>query len=76
MINPFLLVVKDCTPGTMTSSMIDKWVVDFDHNIYPVPKRVRYSHPPRVCQSNPQMPRTRSNRTFRGHPFRVGKSKK
>ena len=66
----------DLTPRTLTIAESDRWSWEFSHPYYPVPKIVRYRHHPRVSQSNPQMPRTRYNKAFRGHRFRVGRSKK
>ena len=61
-------------PLTITES--DKWLWDFSHPIDTVPKVVRYRNHPRVGPSNPQLPRSRYNKAFRGHLFRVGRSKK
>ena len=41
-----------------------------------VPKTVRYRQHPRVCPSNPQIPRGRNYSQFKGHQFKVGRSKK
>ena len=65
------------TYGTITEGMADRWLLLQDiQSLDPVPKIVRYCNHPRVCPSNPQLPRGRYNQTFKGHLFRVGRSKK
>lgn len=67
---------SELTSGTLTFDEVDRWLAIVSAPIDPVPGIVRYRHHPRVGPSNPQMPRTRYNKAFRGHRFRVGGSKK
>ena len=64
------------TPCTLTFNDVDRWLMTDFTNTDSVPRVVRYRHHPRVGPSNPQQPRTRYNKAFRGHLFKVGKSKK
>ena len=66
----------ELTTGMHTITEIDRWSWTDFSTLDPVPKVVRYRHHPRVGLSNPQMPRMRYNKAFRGHRFRVGRSKK
>lgn len=64
------------TSGISTLTKMDRWSWTDFSTLDSVPKTVRYCHHPRVSPSNPQLPRTRYNKAFRGHRFKVGKSKK
>ena len=66
----------ELTPGMYTMIEIDRWSWTDFSTPDPVPRTVRYRHHPRVSQSDPQLPRMRYNKAFRGHRFRVGRSKK
>lgn len=66
----------ELTSGMHTITEINRWLLTDFSTLDPVPRIVRYRHHPRVCPSNPQLPRTRYNKAFRGHLFRVGRSKK
>ena len=59
-----------------TFTEVDRWSWTSFSALDPVPLTVRYHHHPRVGPSNPQIPRSRYNKTFKGHLFRVGRSKK
>lgn len=61
---------------TLSFTEVDRWLLTDFATLDPVPRIVRYRHHPRVGPSNPQLPRTGYNKTFRGHRFRVGRSKK
>ena len=59
-----------------TFTEMNKWSWTDFKTLDPVPRTVRYRHHPRVSQSNPQLPRSRYNKAFRGHLFGIGRSKK
>ena len=66
----------ELTSSPLSLTEVDRWADLIVASIDPVPRIVRYRHHPRVGPSNPQLPRTRYNKAFRGHLFRVGRSKK
>ena len=70
------LTAMELTQMSLTFNEIESWLSTDFATLDSVPRIVRYRHHPRVCPSNPQLPRTRYNKAFRGHLFRVGRSKK
>jgi len=69
-------LIREFTGSALTLSDVERWLWTDFSTLDPMPKTVRYCHHPRVGQSNPQQPRLKSYRYFRGHQFRVGESKK
>lgn len=66
----------ELTFSTPSFAKVDRWLWTDFSTLDSVPRTVRYRHHPRVGPSNPQIPRSRYNKAFRGHLFRVGRSKK
>ena len=69
-------IATELISSSFSFTEVDRWADLILTPIDPVPRVVRYRHHPRVGPSNPQLPRTRYNKAFRGHLFRVGRSKK
>jgi len=69
-------LMTEFTNSTLTFSDIERWSWTDFSTADPVPRTMRYCHHPRVSPSNPKLPRKRYNMTFKGHQFKVGRSKK